>query len=1226
MGLTENNKKGSHNAEKASIISRIQWVFYHYTHNDELPIKIRMLNRVFIIGLTFCVALAVLQAVVDTSSIFLIVVIFLTFLILLVLMYLCNRFKLYNLSIWITIILISDIIFPTIFFLLGGTGSTLAAYFVMSTVIIFLLLRGRSFAIMLAIHFALIVSLYLFVNYYPEIALSLSQSEHLLNRIFGVLFVGTCVGAMIKTISHLYEQEQQLADKINYELELERRTVSMVFSSNPHINVLLDDQLNVLDCNEAAIEFMGFSNREDFFKGFLQAVDSASQAKNAGDLEIIPFPDRVQVAIEKGSLTYETVMTLQDIPHRMQVTLKHIPFHGSYAIVAYGVDLTEAYRMQNDLIHRDRLLSVTNELAERLLSSDSLNLDKNIHYAMGALATTVDIDRMHVWKNAIINGKLSYYLEYEWLAGDIFDIRDTDTKISFAYADSTPTWEQLLKNGETINSLVADLNENDKQRLEPYGILSIVVIPVIIQDHFWGFVSFDDLHKEHIFTDEEVSLLRSGALMIASTVERSIAEKLVAERLRQQELMSGISQSFISQDPMSELISNALQLVGEFLNVQRAIVVTHNKDNRTNAPVYSWVADERWRFDPEQIGFNEMVFATFPLKAPDFGYVPPVFCNDIYTHENGKYELFSRIDMRAFIWAPLYVEGEYWGLISVEDCIFSHEWSESDVHLVGTVGSALAGAIARMIIDEERNEALDQAIRASQAKGEFLSHMSHEMRTPMNAIIGMTTIGKNAKDIMRKDEAFDRIENASTHLLGVINDILDMSKIEANKLGLNPVSFNFEKMLQKVVSVISFRLDENNQQFHVSIDAAIPETLIGDDQLLSQVITNLLSNAVKFTPSGGSIRLDAKRLGREGDTYTIEVRVSDTGIGIDEAQIDNLFNSFEQAESGISRKYGGTGLGLAISKRIVELMGGTIWVTSKLGQGSTFGFTVKLTKDKDSMSRIESSIAGHGVRMLVADNNPKDLAFFDDFAKRFGVPVAMVSSGEEALEHLKHNDPYSIYLLDWEMPGMDSIQLVERIRALDDKDLIVVMAGETDVNRIEADVKNAGANRCLSKPLFPSSIVGMISELIGIDQLVADAEAKSTVEHVDDFSGKRVLLAEDIEVNREIVTALLEPTKLEFESAENGLIALQMFEQNPDAYDLILMDVQMPEMDGLEATRRIRALDIPQARQIPIIAMTANVFREDVEKCLASGMNGHVGKPINLDEVLAMLRSYLTGR
>ena len=395
--------------------------------------------------------------------------------------------------------------------------------------------------------------------------------------------------------------------------------------------------------------------------------------------------------------------------------------------------------------------------------------------------------------------------------------------------------------------------------------------------------------------------------------------------------------------------------------------------------------------------------------------------------------------------------------------------------------------------------ARSEAEQANMSKSSFLANMSHEIRTPMNAIIGMTNIAKASGSTERKDYALDKIEGASTHLLGIINDILDMSKIEANKLELVPVVFDFESLLDKVVNIINFKIVEKQQHFTVNIDENIPRELVCDDQRLAQVIANLLSNATKFTPDNGSISLNTSLVSEEDDVCVLRFDVTDTGVGISEEQQTRLFNPFEQAESSTTRKYGGTGLGLALTKRIVELMGGSITVSSSPGKGSTFTF--------------------------------------------------------------------------------------------------IINAGKTD-----------GQTN---------------SEMLAIDGYGATDAGKS--DKPDIFEGYRVLLAEDVEINREILIALLEPTLLEIDSAENGAAAVRMFSEAPERYNMVFMDVQMPEMDGYEATRAIRALENPIAKSIPIIAMTANVFKDDVDRCLEAGMNGHLGKPIDLKAVMKVLRLYLLG-
>jgi signal transduction histidine kinase len=561
--------------------------------------------------------------------------------------------------------------------------------------------------------------------------------------------------------------------------------------------------------------------------------------------------------------------------------------------------------------------------------------------------------------------------------------------------------------------------------------------------------------------------------------------------MRQQRLMAHISRSFISNEAVTQLINDALRQMGEFMGVSRIVVVATNDNIDESWLVFSWYRSDKWRQTQAHSEFKSLIDASFQKSVPEIGSAAILCCNDITQEFSGRYKDLSAADIKSFIWAPIYMENSLWGIISLEECKSIRAWNESDIQLVSSVSSEIANAISRDLIDRARNAALEQAVQASKAKGNFLANMSHEMRTPMNAIIGMTAIGRNSEDINKKDYAFDKIENASSHLLGVINDILDMSKIEANKLKLSPVTYCFEKMIRQIVDVINFRIDEKHQEFIISIDDKIPSFLTGDNQHLAQVITNLLSNSVKFTPERGRISLTAK-LQKETDSFCIlQIEVSDSGIGISEEQQARLFTSFEQADSGTSRKFGGTGLGLAISKSIVELMEGKIWIESELGKGSTFCFTVKALK-----------------------------------------------------------------------------------------------ADETSV-------------------------------VIPVEENCQQAEG-------DKFEKYTILLAEDIEINREIIITILEPTALKIDCAENGREAAELFTASPGKYNLILMDVQMPEMDGYEATRIIRGFEQENARKpVPIVAMTANVFREDIEKCLSAGMNDHLGNPLDMNELMKKLRKYL---
>ncbi|MDR2892018.1 MAG: response regulator [Deltaproteobacteria bacterium] len=563
--------------------------------------------------------------------------------------------------------------------------------------------------------------------------------------------------------------------------------------------------------------------------------------------------------------------------------------------------------------------------------------------------------------------------------------------------------------------------------------------------------------------------------------------------------------------------------------------------------------------------------------------------------------------------------GWYMGLVTPKKRYYaSMDTMARELSALGTVlAMILIGIMIRIEIAKTKSD--DE----SKKKSMFLANMSHEIRTPINAIVGMTAIGMATGAVNRKDYCFSKIDNATKHLLGVVNDILDISKIEANKIELSPVDFDFERMLQQAVNVVNFRVDEKHQKLMVRIDKSIPKNLFADDQRLAQIITNLLSNAIKFTPDWGDISLKTSLVGEDNGLFTIKMEVADNGIGISQEQQGKLFRPFQQAESFTTRKYGGTGLGLAISKSIVELMGGKIWVESEFGKGATFAFTVKVKQGKNLHPCLGSNgVHWKNIRILTVDDDPDILLYFKEIVSGFGSRCDCAGSAEEALEMIEHNGDYNIYFVDLRMPGTDGISLTRKIREKESKpgSSVVIMISSAELSAMESEAKKVGVNKFLLKPLFPSAISDVIGECIGV---INDKNEDASLDINGVFAGRRILLAEDVNINCEIVLTLLKPTLMEIDCAENGIEAVSMFSKAPEKYDMIFMDIQMPEMDGFEATRQIRALEHPKAATVPIVAMTANVFKEDIKNCLAAGMNGHLGKPLDMDAMLKILFKYL---
>ena len=531
---------------------------------------------------------------------------------------------------------------------------------------------------------------------------------------------------------------------------------------------------------------------------------------------------------------------------------------------------------------------------------------------------------------------------------------------------------------------------------------------------------------------------------------------------------------------------------------------------------------------------------------------------------------------------------------------------------------SVEGAMALFFDTTEITKARNEAEQATRAKSDFLSQMSHEMRTPLNAIIGMNELAKKATEMDRMQYLLSKIHEASVHLLGVINDILDISKIEAGKFEIYLDEFDFEDMIKRAVNVNNFRIEEKQQRFMVYIDPKIPYVLVGDEQRLAQVVTNLLSNAIKFTDTFGTVELDTYLERTDNDICTVCITVRDSGIGISPEQLSRLFVNFEQADGSISRRYGGTGLGLAISKSIVEMMNGEVTVTSDLGVGSTFTVSIPMRKGKAEHQR--HHMLHEGLRILVADDMPEFLDYFSKLMRHLAIDCVTASSASEVLEMIAATGGFDIYFIDSYIEDVTGLDLAEKIKITDQSEhSIAIMASTAEWESVSEQAESIGVKHFLLKPFFPSAIVDCINECLGVSKATENVHIQEEVS----FHGHCILLAEDIEVNREIISALLEWTGLSIDFAENGLEAVEKFAKNEERYGLIFMDVQMPEMDGYQATEKIRALGTQRAKEIPIVAMSANVFREDVERCLAAGMNDHLGKPVDIGEVLKTLKKYL---
>jgi PAS domain S-box-containing protein len=525
---------------------------------------------------------------------------------------------------------------------------------------------------------------------------------------------------------------------------------------------------------------------------------------------------------------------------------------------------------------------------------------------------------------------------------------------------------------------------------------------------------------------------------------------------------------------------------------------------------------------------------------------------------------------------------------------------------------------------EEQLRLASVAEQANRAKSDFLSRMSHEMRTPMNAIIGMAKIAEGTDDAKKLKYCLSTIGQSSTHLLGLINDILDMSKIEAGKFELHNAVLSIEDVLAKTCSLTIEQAERKKLKLNFFLEGQACIQYIGDDLRLSQVITNLVSNAIKFTPADGEISVAVQEKERRQKSSVLEFSVTDTGIGMTEEQKNKLFNAFEQADTGISRRFGGTGLGLSISKSIIEKMGGKILVDSEIGKGSVFRFEIEL-EHAASVEENDNYADLNGMKILIVSNDNRICEYLTRLTCGCGITTKIAADAEEmickAVAANNGKKPFDAIFVDYNLGGDAVFKAVERMEEHAVADAVVLMATFLELSKIDARARTAGINKFISMPFLPSNVFKTLRWKNGTANNTSNTGGTQVINEPD-FSSVNLLLAEDVEINSEIFKALLERTKVNIDTAGNGSFAVEMFKRNPDKYNMIIMDIHMPEMNGYEATKAIRSLQNSRAKTIPIVAMTASVFREDIERCLACGMNDHLAKPIDDAKVIKKILEY----
>jgi two-component system, sensor histidine kinase and response regulator len=851
-------------------------------------------------------------------------------------------------------------------------------------------------------------------------------------------------------------------------------------------------------------------------------------------------------------------------------------------------EIKERKEAESALKMRDKLVQGVAKANNQLFTS--LEFTYSIEESLKSLGQICDIERIYIFENQVDmdSGEYLMNLKFEWSSGsDLSQIHNPKFQ-NLPYEKYFPRWYENLSKGNIVTGLVSEFPETERDILSTSKAVSVLIVPIIIKGYFWGFIGFDENKSQKIWTEGEITILFTFARSIGSTLVR----KRIEETLQRNE---ALLRSITSSSPLAFYVIDDRNDSILYFN-QRFIEMWNLQD-----------FEEEMRYGNFK-NLSVLSHSCLSVKNPN-EYESS--CNSLLNIENRD----------TFEDEIIFEDGR------IIRRLTSQIRDEQD-HYVGRL-FLYEDISERKKFEVELQKAKEAAEAATKTKSEFLANMSHEIRTPMNGVIGMVNLLLNTELNPEQKEYADAIQTSAESLLIIINDILDFSKIEADKLILEKFPFALREGIGATLKTLAIKANEKKLELAYSVASDIPDTLVGDLVRLRQIIINLVGNAIKFTEKGEIVveittveKNDS--ISEEEKSISLHFTVRDTGIGIPPEKQKLIFEPFTQADGSTTRRYGGTGLGLTITTKLVRMMGGDIWLESEPGTGSKFQFTAKFGFKDEILESPQMAYpdAIKDLEILVIDDNATNRRIFHDMLKSWGSIPFVFDSGKAGLESinskLAQNAIYPIIILDSNMPEMDGFQVAKSIRQISSYDnSSIFMLTSADRQGDAAIARELKINSYMIKPVVSSDLFNTILISLGKQYSRININITDDTQAEEEFTSKTILLAEDNPVNQKLALRILEKKGHTVIVVNNGKEAIEALESHK--YDLILMDVQMPVLDGMEATRLIREKEKTTGAHIPIIAMTAHAMKGDKELCLEAGMDDYISKPVKPEEIYAVI-------